>query len=172
MFPLLTAVLYLSSPVSASDKLCKGIKLKEDRFGGGLTATEVIQALGRLRAIGMHMEAKSGTVTLTVRVKESGALNGGVPAGSEIIFSLDDGTMLTLATARETSVQSYVSGDAVMTAVPYTFVLSPDQLETFSTSELDAARVPVISTGTTFDWSASGKVRKKLLSTAACMRSL
>jgi hypothetical protein len=163
--------LSLASPALAGT-VCSGIKVKEDKFGGGKSAVAVVQALSQLRAVGVMLSSKSGTVTLTMTVKEAGALNGGVAAGSQIAFSFADGEVITLSTAQDASFQSYVSGESIMTNVPYSFVLDPAQLEKFANTAVVAARVPVMSQGTTYDWEANSGVQKKLQSAAQCMKTL
>ena len=169
--PALAALAFLAQPALAGDA-CKGIKIKEDKFGTGKSADVVIQGLSQLRMLGLYMQADSGAVTFTVKVKEGGALNGLVAAGTEVMFSFDGGEVVTLATANDAALQSYVAGDVVLTNVPYTFQLTAEQLDKFATVDLVALRVPVISTGTTYDWDANGGVVKKLRSSATCLQSL
>jgi hypothetical protein len=163
--------LLLAAPALAQDP-CKGVKIKDDKFGGGSSAIGIVQQLGKFRAVGMFLRSQYGIVELQMTVKEGGAVGGKLSAGTEMVFRFEGGQVLTLATHSDASPRSYVSDGAVMTTVPYAFALTPEELQTFVSSPLLAVRVPVISTGTTFDWEANSGVQTKLKAFATCMAGL
>lgn len=148
--------------------VCKGVKTKADKFGGGSVSTATLQSPSQLRMLGMSMQSKSGADSLTVIVKEGGAVNGVIAAGSEMMFSFSDGTVLTLATATDAATQSDVQGSAIITYVSYTFDLTEDHLKTMAGANLSAIRVPIVSTGQTYDWDANKSVQKSMLSVSQC----
>lgn len=154
--------------VQAADP-CKGVKTKEDKFGGGQIASAAIQAIDQFHAIGLSLERKAGEVSLLVSVKEFGALNGGVKAGAEVLFSFEDGTVAKLATPQDATVQSYVGSNQVVSLVPYRLVLDAEALHRFASTPLSAMRVPILSTGSTHDWTPQKAPKGKLQKFAACL---
>lgn len=164
---LMVCTFLLAPVVSNAGDACKGFKVKEDEFSDATAVLAPIQLLSALRAIGMHMEAKGGEATLTMTIKEGGAVDGVIPVGVVIPFKLEDGTILELTTSRENATKSYVSGQQVMTLMPHTLGLDRATLEKLRDSPVQMVRLP-LSSGE-YDWSASKKVRKTMTSAAACV---
>lgn len=158
-------VLSLISMASAAD-VCAGVKFKADPFGGGSTATEVVQALSKFTAASVVLDLKGGVTEITITTKEFGAINGSVPAGTEIPFAFDDGTVLKFGTVRETPRQSYVTDSQVMTLSPYSMQLDVAALNAFAASPVAAVRVPTAAGP--YDWKPNGGLKKKLMAAAAC----
>ncbi len=165
---VLASIVFLFGTAQAAD-VCKGVRFKEDPFAGGDSALEVVQAMSQFAAASVVLELKAGKTELTISTKEFGAQSGNVQAGIEVPFRFADGTVLTLATARETQRSAYVTDTQVMTISPLTFALDAAALEAFSSSALTVARVPTAAGP--WDWEPNGGLQKKLQAVALCFKS-
>ena len=158
----------LAGAANAGD-VCSGIKFKDDPFGGGSTATEVVQGLGQFTAASVVLDLKRGKTEIVITTKEFGAVNGSVPAGTEVPFAFDGGDTLRLTTVRETPRQSYVTDAQVMTMSPYAFALDAVTLELFATKPVSTIRVPTAAGP--YDWTPNAGLKKKLMAAAACFKT-
>lgn len=160
----------VSSAHAADD--CKGVKVKEDQFGGGKTASATLQRIGQFTVVGIALEHNSGNNALLLQVKEAGAVDGVVQAGLEIPVRLENGDVLKLKTQDDATGTSYVAGTTILTTLSYKLPVSVEQIGQLAKSPITAMRIPIVSQGTTHDWKASGKVQKKSAAIAACFAGL
>jgi hypothetical protein len=162
--------LLLGTQASAKDPdPCDYVSHDEDRFGGGTNMSANIQSLSQLTAVGMDLTMKSKVVELNMVVKQGGALNGIVAAGTQLPVSFADGTVGTLTTGRDSPTQAYVVGSTIMTNVPYAIVIDAAMLETLASTPMAAIRIPY--PGGTLDWEANKTIQKRLMYAAQCMRA-
>lgn len=159
----------LSSLAVAGSDPCSSYKVTEDQFGGGSNVEATVQLITQFTPVSLIFQVKSGVGELLLTVKEGGAISAGVPAGVEVPFKLEDGTILKLKTVRDTATKPYVSGDSIMTLVPYSLGVSASDVAKFAESPLVAARLP-LSSGP-YDWSANKGVQKSMTKAATCVRN-
>lgn len=159
----------LAMPAAASEA-CKGIKVKEDKFGGGASVDVPIQLITAFTPVGMSVKLDGSDAELLLSIKESGAFNAEVPEGTEVPFLFLDGEVLQFTTCRPASSRSWADGGAVYTTVTYAFDLDAEKLQKLTDHTLESIRVP--SSRGNHDWNAPKPVQKKLKSTVGCIATL
>ncbi len=165
------AILVLCSLASAAaakpaDDVCAGVRSEVDAFGGGTNLSANVQSAGKLNPVGMTLILQSGRIGLDMILKEGGALNGGVVAGTPVLFSFTDGTVLTLTTNRDNPMTADVAGNVILTDIPFTIDLTPEQVHVMATTPLRAIRFPIPRP---FDWQPKESLTPKLQAAALCV---
>ncbi|MDP2307544.1 MAG: hypothetical protein Q8P18_16070 [Pseudomonadota bacterium] len=162
------ALLLSALPFAHAGDPCSDYKVTADDFGGSSNVSAVVQILHQFAAVGVSFQVKSSVAEFDLMVKEGGALSKTVAAGLEIPFKLEDGTLLTLKTNRENTSTPYVSGDSIMTLVPYTLGLDAATVAQLMASPITAVRLPTAAGP--YDWKPNKAVQKGVTKAAACIQ--
>jgi hypothetical protein len=158
------------SQAHAAD-VCKGIKIQDDKFGGGATAEVSILTIDSLLNmtpdLALTMTLRSNKVELSLFVREHGVVNGVVPLGLEMLFLFGEGNVVKLTTSQEKPRQAS-DVPFLSTMSTYMFLLDVSQVGVAAASPLSSVRLP-FSTGNA-DWDVPKGVGKKVQTAAACFQ--
>lgn len=137
----LLALVLIASPAHALS-VCRGLDISEGdpRRGPALVITDGVSSLRQI----------DGQPVLSVPFYEAGAITQNVPAGTEIDWSLADGSLVTLVSQESATPSSITYGGdgavGINTRWLLGFVLTDDVLHALARSPLTHLRYTLVST--------------------------
>ncbi len=170
MFSILAVLVILAvSPDAQADEVCRKIaRVTQDEFVGGVEVWAWPKTAGLSSdtwAVGLNLEGNQPK--LVVQYWEEGAVNGVLPAGTEVLLSFEGAELESVKSIQDAPRESDIEFEKIVTEVKLNLALSAEQVQKLASKALVGIRVP--SSDGTRDLMLKPKHQKKMLSAALCV---